>query len=63
MAENRPGVMLYFETLQAIEELDAEDAKQILGAILHYCRDGEEPTFRGMPAPLWHLILFLYKIV
>ena len=52
MAENRPGVMLYFETLQAIEELDAEDAKQILGAILHYCRDGEEPTFRGMPAAL-----------
>lgn len=56
MAENRPGVMLYFETLRAIEELEAEDAKQILSAILHYCRDGEEPAFHGMPAALWHLI-------
>lgn len=56
MAENRPGVMLYFETLQAIEELEAEDAKQILSAILHYCMDGEEPAFHGMPAALWHLI-------
>lgn len=56
MAENRPGVMLYFETLQAIEELEAEDVKQILSAILHYCRDGEEPVFHGMPAALWHLI-------
>lgn len=56
MAENRPGVMLYFETLQAIEELDAEEAKQIMSAILHYCRDGEEPAFRGMPAALWRLI-------
>ena len=56
MAESRPGVMLYFETLQAIEELEAEDAKQILNAILHYCRDGEKPAFHGMPAALWHLI-------
>lgn len=56
MAETRPGVMLYFETLQAIEELDAEEAKQIMSAILHYCRDGEEPAFRGMPAAIWHLI-------
>lgn len=56
MAENRPGVMLYFETLQAIEELEAEDAKQIMSAILHYCRDGEEPAFSGMPAALWHMI-------
>lgn len=50
------GVMLYLETLQAIEELEAEDTKQILSAILHYCRDGEEPAFHGMPAALWHLI-------
>lgn len=56
MAKNRPGVMLYFETLQAIDELDAEDVKQIMSAILHYCRDGEEPVFRGIPAALWHLI-------
>lgn len=56
MAENKPGVMLYFETLQAIEELEAEEAKQILNAIHHYCRDGDEPTFHGMSAALWHLI-------
>lgn len=56
MAGNRPGVMLYFETLQAIDELEAEDAKQIMGAILRYSRDGEAPAFRGTLAALWSLI-------
>lgn len=56
MAGSRPGVMLYFETLQAIEELEAEDAKQIMSAILRYSRNGEIPAFRGTLAALWSLI-------
>ena len=56
MAGSRPGVMLYFETLQAVEELEAEDAKQIMSAILRYSRDGEAPAFRGTLAALWSLI-------
>lgn len=56
MAGNRPGVMLYFETLQAVEELEAEDAKQIMSAILRYSRDGEAPAFHGTLAALWSLI-------
>ena len=47
MEGSRPGVMLYFETLQAIEELEAEDVKQIMSAILHYSRDGEPPALQG----------------
>lgn len=53
---DRPGIMLYFETLQAIEELDAKDAKQIMSAILRYSRDGEAPTFRGPLAAVWSFI-------
>lgn len=56
MAESRPGVILYFETLQAIEELDAEDAKQMVSAILHYSRDGVLPDFHGTLAAFWLLI-------
>lgn len=56
MEGSRPGVMLYFETLQAIEELEAEDAKQIMSAILHYSRDGEPPTLQGTLAAVWSLI-------
>ena len=56
MEGSRPGVMLYFETLQAIEELEAEDAKQIMSAILHYSRDGEPPALQGTLAAVWSLI-------
>jgi len=54
--ENKPGVMLYYETLQAITELDAEDAKVILSAILCYSRDGVTPELQGHLAAIWHLI-------
>lgn len=56
MEGSRPGVMLYFETLQAIEELEAEDTKRIMSAILHYSRDGELPALRGPLAAVWSLI-------
>lgn len=56
MAKDRPGIMLYFETLQAIEELNAEDVKQVMSAILHYSRDGEIPAFHGPLAALWSFI-------
>lgn len=56
MAENKPGVMIYFETLQAIDALDAEDTKQIVGAILRYAKDGEAPEVQGTLAAFWLLI-------
>lgn len=56
MEENRPGVVLYFETLQAIEELEADDAKQIMSAILRYSKDGELPALQGTLAAVWSLI-------
>ena len=56
MAGNKPGVMIYFEALQAIDALDAEDTKQIIGAILRYARDGENPSLQGALAALWFFI-------
>mgnify|MGYP004507985593 CR=1 FL=1 len=56
MLGSKPGVMIYFETLQAIDTLGAEDAKQVLHAILHYARDGESPSFQGTLAAFWFLI-------
>ena len=56
MEGSRPGVMLYFGTLQAIVELEAEDAKHIMSAILHYSRDGEPPALQGTLAAVWSLI-------
>lgn len=48
--------MIYFETLQAIDALDAEDTKQIVGAIFRYAKDGEAPEFQGTLAAFWLLI-------
>lgn len=56
MAANKPGVMIYFETLQAIDALSPEDTKQIIGAILRYARDGESPSLHGALAALWFFI-------
>lgn len=56
MAANKPGVMIYFETLQAIDTLSAEDTKQIMGAILRYARDWESPSLQGALAALWFFI-------
>lgn len=56
MAENKPGVVLYFEALQAIESLDAEDTKKVISAILHYARDNETPSFSGTLAAFWFMV-------
>lgn len=50
----RPGIMVYFELLDALEDYNAEEAGQLFLAMLRYGRYGELPEFadRGMRT-LW----------
>ena len=50
----RPGIMVYFELLDALEDYNAEEAGQLFLAMLRYGQYGELPEFadRGMRT-LW----------
>lgn len=54
----RPGVLIYFEVLDSIEELDLESRGILFSAILKYGRDGTLPDFEANVAlkVLWPLI-------
>lgn len=41
----RPGVMLYFSILPALDSLPPASAGTLLLAAMHYAQDGREPTF------------------
>ena len=41
----RPGVLLYFDILPALEQLPHEAVGELLLAALHYAKNGQEPTF------------------
>lgn len=41
----RPGVMLYFSVLPALDSLPAASAGALLLAAMHYAQDGQEPVF------------------
>lgn len=47
--KERPGVMLYWKTFDALEELVDGEAKQMLRAIRHYAQYGEAPDFENSP--------------
>lgn len=42
---NRPGVMLYFSILPALDSLSPASAGTLLLAAMHYAQDGREPIF------------------
>lgn len=42
---NRPGVMLYFSILPALDSLSPTSAGTLLLAAMHYAQDGREPIF------------------
>ena len=52
----RPGIMMYFELLDAIGMMSNEDAGQLLRAMLTYGRDGIEPELDGQVAIAWAFI-------
>lgn len=41
----RPGVMLYFSVLPALDSLPTASAGMLLLAAMHYAQDGQEPVF------------------
>lgn len=50
----RPGVMLYFSILPALDSLDPASVGTLLLAAMHYAQDGREPSFeQGTLAFAW----------
>ena len=47
MAQQKPGVMLYFEMRNVFEELSNEKRGILVSAILDYSEHGIQPDFRG----------------
>ena len=53
MAQQKPGVMLYFEMRNVFEELSNEKRGILLSAILDYSEHGIQPDFRGTLRIAW----------
>lgn len=55
MAKERPGLMVYFDLLEPLEELSTDEIGEFMLAMLYYGRDGIEPDFsgNGMLRMLW----------
>ena len=51
----RPGIMLYFDMLEPIKVLPADDQGRLLVAMLEYGQSGKQPQFTGMLALAWDL--------
>lgn len=50
MAKEKPGVMLYWKTFDALEELVDGEAKKMFRAIRQYAQYGEVPDFSDSPS-------------
>ena len=53
MAQQKPGVMLYFEMRDVFEELSNEKRGILVSAILDYSEHGIQPDFRGSLRIAW----------
>ena len=56
MEKERPGVMLYFDILPALEKMDASDAGRLFVAVLRYAQSGIEPELEGAADLVWSFI-------
>ena len=52
----RPGIMLYFDMLEPIKVLPADDQGRLLVAMLEYGQSGKQPQFTGMLALAWGFV-------
>ena len=52
----RPGVMLYFDILPALEKMEASDAGRLFVAVLRYAQGGTEPELDGSADLVWSFI-------
>lgn len=48
--KENPGIMLYWGTFDALDEMTDSETKQMLKAMRQYAQSGEEPDFTGSPA-------------
>lgn len=55
-ADNKPGVMIYFDIIPLIEEMNPENAGQLFLAILKYAQYGEIPSLSGLARSVWPFI-------
>lgn len=53
---SKPGIMMYFDMMEAISMMAAEDAHQLMQAILCYSRDAIEPVLEGQVAIAWAFV-------
>ena len=57
MAEQRPGIMIRFSSLEAIKLLSAEDAGRLFVGLLEYGQSGTEPEgFDGALKIVWSFL-------
>lgn len=56
MSNNKPGVMIYFETGRAIKALDYETKGRLFEAIMEYAENGTSPAFDGVLAAIWPFV-------
>ena len=56
MANDKPGVMIYFETARAVKGLDYETKGRLFDAIMEYAEDGVVPAFDGVLSAVWPFI-------
>ena len=54
--KKRPGVMIYFDLLPAIEHLSREERGDLLMAIMQYASNGTDFEFTGALAVAWAMI-------
>ena len=52
----RPGVMVYFELIEAMETMSDSNKGRLFSGLMNYAAYGIEPNFTGVLATLWPLI-------
>lgn len=55
-ADNKPGVMIYFDIIPLIEGMSPDDAGQLFLAILKYAQYGEIPSLSGFALAVWPFV-------
>lgn len=56
MAKERPGVMIYFDILPALEKMGPADTGKLFIAVLRYAQEGVLPELEGATDLVWSFI-------
>lgn len=55
-ADNKPGVMIYFDIIPLVEGMSPDDAGRLFLAILKYAQYGEIPSLSGFTLAVWPFV-------